>query len=577
MQIQEKRHTTVSYLYTIHLLDQLARGEGNRYYHHMNISLVSCCLEEGNLSYPLGALCIQSALDAAEMRAEHLPFTLSDDPSQAAAKVARMSPQVVGLSVYLWNRTWMDRFTETLRTQTNDLVIFAGGPEATANPLSFDLSILDFLILGEGEEVVVDAISAIQQGKQPKGKGIVTTLNELSWAPSPELSGLPSPLLDHQADCFLKQGASVLWEMTRGCPFHCSFCFESRGQRSVRHFPLPQLEAELALLIAKQVGEVYILDPTFNMDKQRTLTILSMLAEKQSDIHFVFEIRAELLDNELAEAFARINCALQIGLQSSEQEVLKIANRRFDSKLFAKKISYLNARGIPFGLDLIIGLPKDTLSAFMKSVDYAVSLKPSNLDVFPLSLLPGTLVAEQAKEFSITHLSEAPYTIIESPTFPKRDLQQALVLKESLDLFFTKGQAGMWLQKLSEVVSLRPSAILLSFSSFLDAYLKKSGEQADDLDIYLLQETFVRSLLRKLGLRRFEAVLLSFIELHQGIAFFHEYGESPVLHLSYSLDALSDFVHLTGDAFLKRYPKMRQEVLGITSDDEERLLFVPLQ
>ncbi len=487
----------------------------------MNISLVSCCLEEGNLSYPLGALCIQSALAAAEMRAEHLPFTLADDPSQAAAKVAKMSPKVVGLSVYLWNRTWMDRFTEALRGQANDLVIFAGGPEATANPSSFDLSILDFLILGEGgEEAVVKAISAIQEGKKPEGKGIVTTLNELSWAPSPELSRLTSPLLEHHADRFLNQGASVLWEMTRGCPFHCSFCFESRGQRSVRHFPLTQLQAELDLLIAKQVGEVYILDPTFNMDKERTLTILTMLAEKQSDIHFVFEIRAELLDNELADAFARINCALQIGLQSSDQDVLKTANRKFDSKLFAKKISYLNARGIPFGLDLIIGLPKDTLSAFIKSVDYAVSLKPSNLDVFPLSLLPGTLVAEQAKEFSITHLHEAPYTIIESPSFPHRDIQKAMMLKEALDLFFTKGQAGMWLQKLSEVVSLRASSILFSFSSFLDAYLKRSEEQADEDDIYLLQETFVRGLLRKLDLVQYEDVMLSFIELHQGIAFF---------------------------------------------------------
>ncbi|MDC7230064.1 MAG: B12-binding domain-containing radical SAM protein [Sphaerochaetaceae bacterium] len=543
----------------------------------MNISLVSCCLEEGNLSYPLGALCIQSALEAADMRAEHLPFTLADDPSQAALDVARMRPQVVGLSVYLWNRTWMDRFTAVFRAQSSDLVIFAGGPEATANPSSFDLSMLDFLILGEGEEAVVQAISAIKEGKKIAGKGIVTDLNELSWAPSPDLSVLPSPLLNHHADCFLKAGSSVLWEMTRGCPFHCSFCFESRGQRSVRHFPLAQLEAELDLLIAKQVGEVYILDPTFNMDKERTLTILSMLAEKQSDIHFVFEIRAELLDNELADAFARINCALQIGLQSSDQAVLKTANRRFDSKLFSKKISFLNARGIPFGLDLIIGLPNDNLRSFIKSVDYAVSLKPSNLDVFPLSLLPGTLVAEQAKEFSITHLHEAPYTIIESPAFPQKDMQKALVLKESLDLFFTKGQAGMWLTKLSEVVSLSPSSILFSFSSFLEAYLKRSGEQADDIDIYLLQETFVRSFLRKLGLVQYEAVMLSFIELHQGIAFFHECGESPVLQLSYSLDALSEFEHLSADAFLKRYPKREEEVLGITSDLDGRLLFVPLQ
>jgi hypothetical protein len=81
----------------------------------------------------------------------------------------------------------------------------------------------------------------------------------------------------------------------------------------------------------------------------------------------------------------------------------------------------------------------------------------------------------------------------------------------------------------------------------------------------------------KLGLTQYEAAMLSFIELHQGIAFFHEYEESPVLQLSYSLDALSDFEHLSGDAFLKRYPKMTQEVLGITRDADGSLLFVPLE
>jgi hypothetical protein len=88
---------------------------------------------------------------------------------------------------------------------------------------------------------------------------------------------------------------------------------------------------------------------------------------------------------------------------------------------------------------------------------------------------------------------------------------------------------------------------------------------------------FVRSLLKKLGLVQYEAVMLSFIELHQGIAFFHECGESPVLQLSYSLDALSEFEHLSADEFLKRYPEREEEVLGITSDMHGRLLFIPLQ
>ncbi len=544
----------------------------------MNITLISCCLEEGNLSYPLGAICIQSAIQQhfskEEMQVTHAPFTLSDDPSEAAASV---DGDILGVSVYLWNRSWMDQFVYQCKKSNKKLIIFAGGPEVTANPTSFEMGLYDFLILGEGEESTTQALRNILNGEKQVGKGIVTDLEDLTMSPSFALDDIQSPILHHLADPFLTPGATVLWEMTRGCPFHCSFCFESRGQRAVRHFPFERIREELLYLIKKEVGEVYILDPTFNMDKQRTLDILNLLAEYESDIHFVFEIRAELLDGELADAFAKINCALQIGLQSNDPQVLKIANRRFDEKQFAKKIELLNKRGIPFGLDLIIGLPMDSLTAFTKSLDYAISLKPSNLDIFPLSLLPGTLVADQAKTYKIEHQVETPYTILSSPTFPKEDLAKAMQLKEAADVFFTKGQAGMWMEKLGEVLGVRPSAILQAFWYFLESYLKTTDETVDELDPFLLQETFVRGLFKKLGKQKYLPIMLSFIELHQGIAYFHEFQQSPVMELSYDLDVLAAFESMDIEEFLKKHPHQSPVMLGITLDEDGQLLFLPVQ
>lgn len=543
----------------------------------MTITLISCCLEEGNLSYPLGALCIQSALNHAfspsEARTLHHHYTLSDDPLSAAQKALAENTNIVGVSVYLWNRDWMDQFINTMKKGNPRIILFAGGPEVTANPHSFDLSALDYLILGEGEETVVHLIKCLLEDTQIKKQGIVNDLSQITFAQGVNLEALASPILTSLADPFLYDGASVLWEMTRGCPFACSFCFESRGLRSVRSMPLERLEEELDYLITKNVGEIYILDPTFNMDKKRTLCLLHLLSSKQSSIHFVFEIRAELLDGELADAFAKLNCSLQIGLQSIDKEVLRLAKRRFDPNLFAKKIQLLNARGIPFGLDLIIGLPKDTFKSFCQSLDYAMLLKPSNLDVFPLSLLPGTVVSDQAKEYSLIYEQKAPYTIQSSPTFGKEDLKKALELKQLADLFFTKGQAGMWMGKLSEAVGSTPTHILLAFGSYLKAF----GKDPELFDIYSLQESFVRSLLKKVGKIRYENALLSFMELHQGIAFFHTWGESPVLELSYSLEALAELETLSFDAFLTKYPVMERQSWGIYAQENGELLFLPLE
>lgn len=535
----------------------------------MTIHLISCCLEEGNLSYPLGALCIQSAILARleGQRCIHHAFTLADDPVEAAASLSLQTNDVVGLSVYLWNRGWMETFSHTLKGSFSSFHLFAGGPEATANPASFDVGLYDFLVLGEGEETVVDAIIQIKEGRKP---------NLSHTAAGPALDLLASPLLSTLADPFLKPGASVLWEMTRGCPFHCSFCFESRGERSVRHFSFERLEAELEYLIAHEVGEVYVLDPTFNMDKKRTLAILAMLEAKQAPIHFVFEVRAELLDSALADAFARIDCSLQIGLQSIDKAVLKEANRTFDADRFAKKIQLLNQRGIAFGLDLIIGLPHDSLASFTKSLDYAMLLKPSNLDIFPLSLLPGTLVADQAASFGIASMNEAPYTILHSPTFSKEDLKKAMQLKKACDLFFTQGQAGMWMPKLCEATGQKPSSLLTLFDSYLAFYMQKTQVDESELDIFSLQEAFVTSLLKKLGTQRYLKPLLSYMELHQGIAFFHLYQESPVIKLSYPLEQLALLDCLSLDEFLDSHPYEEEMELSIQCNDIGEITFLPV-
>lgn len=543
----------------------------------MTIHLISCCLEEGNLSYPLGTLCIQSSLKAyfQECNCIHHPFTLDDDPVIAAISLKLEEQDVVGMSIYLWNRTWMDSFAATARKRGMKLHLFAGGPEATADDRSFDFEVYDFLILGEGELAVVEALKQIKDGAQPIGEGIVTRNTHGGRAPSPVLNDLPSPILDNLATPFLKPGAAVLWEMTRGCPFNCSFCFESRGDRSIRSFSLERLRKELDILVKQEVGQVYVLDPTFNVDKKRSLEILSMLAQYAPDIHFVFEIRAELLDEELSDAFCEVNCSLQIGLQSTDTLVLKTAGRTFDEAKFTRKIELVNRRGIPFGLDLIIGLPFDTFDAFTHSLDYAMLLKPSNIDIFPLALLPGTTVHEQALDFGISWLMEAPYTIISSPSFSEQELAQALRLKHACDLFFTTGQAGMWLEKLCEASGLHPTAILMQFEDYLGYCMERTGKSEEELDIFLLQESFIKALLKKLDRQQYLTVLLSFMELHQGIAFVNMYGENATIHLSYSLDDLALLDTQSLDEFLDIHPKTEEQELIITTDKRGQIVFFP--
>ncbi|NBK25749.1 MAG: radical SAM protein, partial [Spirochaetia bacterium] len=292
------------------------------------------------------------------------------------------------------------------------------------------------------------------------------------------------------------------------------------------------------------------------------------------DIHFVFELRAELLDEELADLFAQLNCSLQIGLQSSNAEVLKAINRRFAPAVFQEKIALLNERGIVFGLDLIIGLPHDSFALFCSSLDFTVACKPSNIDIFALSLLPGTQLADDARKLGIEHDKDSPYTVIATPTYPMKDIAKALKLKDACDLFYTKGEASMWMHTLCEAAQCTPSTLFSYFATYMDFLKNNRNVDPTKMDIYELQEQFVRDLLKKLKRQKYQGPILSFMELHQGVAFLRETGENPIITIGYELDDLAKLDTMHIEKFVAKHPNQKRQSLGIFQNDDGSIGFV---
>ena len=160
-----------------------------------------------------------------------------------------------------------------------------------------------------------------------------------------DLATLPSPYLDGSLDPSAYPG--MLWELSRGCPFRCDFCFESRGTSGIRRVPMARVKAELLHFEACGVSQVFVLDPTFNFDQRQAKAILHLIAEQAPAIHFFFELRSEFIDAELAKLFAAIRCSLQIGLQSADDAVLRKISRSIDPVTSRPRSSSCTRRGPP--------------------------------------------------------------------------------------------------------------------------------------------------------------------------------------------------------------------------------------
>lgn len=415
-----------------------------------------------------------------------------------ASRLASKKPDFVCFSVYVWNRVILEKTCLELKKLLPDCVCISGGPEVTANPLSFHS--FDYMIAGQGERAMVELLEKItENGKtdleqeafseRSRSAGFAFGVQGVYRSETPPPVGhveiiracpLPpdltaSPYLDGTLDVSKYGGA--LWELARGCPFKCSYCYESKGEKKIAYFPMERLEKEIELFAKKNISQVFVLDPTYNASKERAIKMLKIIEKKAPGMFFYFEARAEFIDRELARAFARIPCCLQIGLQSANPEVLKNVHRTLDKKKFEKNIGFLNEEGVTFGFDLIYGLPGDNFAGFCQSIDFALGLYPNNLELFCLSVLPGTDLHDSAKGFGLEWESEPPYHVLRTPQFGEKDLAKAEKLALATNLFYTKGRAVAWFNSILYVLHEKPSEFLKGFTNYIESGFLSSEQK----------------------------------------------------------------------------------------------------
>ena len=487
----------------------------------MKIILVSIHIKKNAPeAIPLAAAMLKSACDdLAEISLAE--FALDDNENEIVSDLKNKKPDGIGFCVYLWNREMICSIIKKLRNDCPDMLLFAGGPDITANISHFIKNTpVDFAISGEGENVLRSVLKEINENGNLKniheiqGVGTKDFPNAKMALSIDDLSVLPSPYLSGIID--VKKYNGVLWELSRGCPFQCAFCYESKGNAKVRQFCQERIEKELELFEANGVEQVFVLDPTFNKNKQRAKQILQLIQSKAPNIHFTFEIRTEFLDDEMVKLFASVSCGLQIGLQSTNIEALTAINRKFDSNAYSKKIKLLNEYGVIFGLDLIFGLPKDSFSAFCKSLDYAINLQPNNLDIFQLAVLPGTVLYDYMEKENINFMKEPPYLVQDTPSFSEDDLRKANNLKNACDIFYNTGRAVGWLYIILETLKISPSDFFLNFYNWLNEKGKNQNSY-DETEIFHLQIEYTKFLFERKGKMNLFLPVGDIITLHNSL------------------------------------------------------------
>ena len=167
----------------------------------------------------------------------------------------------------------------------------------------------------------------------------------------------------------------------------------------------------------------------------------------KKDIEAGCEIDPRELTREHLEALRKGGFnRISMGVQDFQPEVQKAVNRIQPEELTSQVISWVRELGFQsFNLDLMYGLPFQTIKSFEKTIDKVIELSPNRLALFNFAYIPWVkkhmkairsedLPAAETKlsilKMSIEKLLEAGYVFIGMDHFAKPDDELAIALKE---------------------------------------------------------------------------------------------------------------------------------------------------
>lgn len=348
------------------------------------------------------------------------------DAEELMEKIQSTPPHILALSYYMWNVNLTRKVIECCRKLSPNTIIVIGGPSVSRISDSYKELLnqnygLDIVSLDHGEKAFAAVVKRVLSTGMNRKKifdnpidGCASRINGtndivrgIDINNMKGLENTPSPYLNGYMDKFLSIGQWPMLETNRGCPYLCTFC-----ERGDIYFSKLMIRDENIIYeelnyLAKhsKAKELIITDSNFGLLGERDLRIIQKIEEMKQTVNFpsiITDVAAPKVETkysiEVMKAVSRVSERYYYGLQTLTDLVLGNSKRQNISLGAIEKLAGIAREAdLPVTVDLIFGLPGETVQSFMETTSKLISLgvQPS---VYNLRVLPGTEIAEGDRE-----------------------------------------------------------------------------------------------------------------------------------------------------------------------------------
>jgi anaerobic magnesium-protoporphyrin IX monomethyl ester cyclase len=293
--------------------------------------------------------------------------------------------------------------------------IIAGGEHITALP-EFSLNTcgaIDYCVLGEGEQTLVDLLEALTSGHDRSevhglcfrtNEGTARTvsrrrLRQLDEIPRPAWDLVPiEAYLSHGVMTGVDYGRSMPMLASRGCPYRCTFCSNPVMWGPVWRARSPEDVADELqdYMVRYRAQNFDFYDLTAIVKRSWIVDFCRVVIDRKFQITWQLPsgTRSEAIDEEVCRLLYQSGCRyVNYAPESGSEEILKRIKKQIKKATMTASIRGALEAGLNVKCNFILGFPGEQLRHVKDTYRWIATLAWAgvhDVSVFPFSPYPGS-------------------------------------------------------------------------------------------------------------------------------------------------------------------------------------------
>jgi radical SAM superfamily enzyme YgiQ (UPF0313 family) len=284
-------------------------------------------------------------------------------------KILSSDSKIIGFSIYDSNRLFAIEIAKRIKDKAPDTFIIFGGPGCCNAEKRSRISsdIVDIIVVGEGEEALLNIISQIGSGKKEDLTHIISypSISDINYLPFPTFGEFDLKLyIEHETLPIL---------MSRGCIGRCTFCNDHYFSRPFRYRNAKNVVNEIKEHINRfGVTNFGFQDLAINGNVGALNSFCQILIEQHINITWTAQaIPYEKMTQDLLKTMHSAGCTVLIyGLESASNKILCRMGKFFTKETAKEVIRNTYKANIKVFLNIIVGFPGETGFDFKETVAF---------------------------------------------------------------------------------------------------------------------------------------------------------------------------------------------------------------